>query len=104
MDSLFKGNSDKCHLIVSTNQKTNVNIGEFDIESSDYEKLLGVKIDNKLTFDCHVSDIRKKASKKINAIVRIAPCIYIIYIYIYTYIYIYIYYIYILHIYYIYYI
>ena len=53
-DNLFKGNPDKCHLLVSTNEKTKINLGEFSIENSDCEKLLGVKIDNKLTFDCHV--------------------------------------------------
>ena len=71
-DNLFNGNSDKCHLLVSTNEKTKINIGEFSIEESDCEKLLGVKIDNKLTFDCHVSDMCKKANKKINALARIA--------------------------------
>ena len=59
----------------STNQNTNVNIGENNTESSDCEKLLGVKIDNKLTFDCYVFDICKKASRKINSLARIAPCI-----------------------------
>ena len=71
-DNLFNGNSDKCHLLVSSNEKTKINIGEFSIEKSDCEKLLGVKIDNKLTFDCHVSDMCKKANKKINALARIA--------------------------------
>ena len=71
-DNLFNGNSDKCHLLVSTNEKTKINTGEFSIEKSDCEKLLGVKIDNKLTFDCHVSDMCKKANKKINALARIA--------------------------------
>ena len=47
-DNLSKGNPDKYHLLVSTNEKTNINIGEFSIENSDCEKLLGVKIDNKL--------------------------------------------------------
>ena len=55
-DNLFKGNPDKCRLLVSTNAKI-INIGEFSIENSVCEKLLGVKIDNKLTFDCHVSDM-----------------------------------------------
>ena len=50
-------------------------IGEFSIENSDCEKLLGVKIDNKLAFDCHVSDMCKKANRKINALARIAPFI-----------------------------
>ena len=74
-DNLFKGNPDKCHLLVSTNEKTKINIGEFSIENSDCEKLLGVKIDNKLTFDYHVSDMCKKANRKINALARIAPFI-----------------------------
>ena len=73
-DNLFKGNPDKCHLLVSTNEKTKINIGEFSIENSDCEKLLGVKIDNKLTFDCHVS-MCKNANGKINALARIAPFI-----------------------------
>ena len=63
-NNLFKGNPDKRHLLVSTNEKAKINIGEFSIENSDCEKLLGVKIDNKLTFDCHVSDICKKANKR----------------------------------------
>ena len=74
-DNLFKGNPDKCHLIVSTNEKTKINIGEVSIENSDCEKLLGVTIDNKLTLDCHVSDMCKKANRKINALARIATFI-----------------------------
>ena len=73
--NFFKGNPDKCRLLVSTNEKTKINTGEFSIENSDYEKLLGVKIDNKLTFGCHVSDMCKKANRKINALARIAPFI-----------------------------
>ena len=73
--NLFKGNPDKSHLIVKKNQKTNVNIREYNIESSDGDNSLGVKIDNKLTFDCHVSGICKKASIKINKLARIAPYI-----------------------------
>ena len=65
-------------LVVSTNEKTKQNkknIGAFSIENSDCEKLLGVKIDNKMTFDCHVSDMCKKANRKINALASIAPFI-----------------------------
>ena len=74
-DNLFKGNPDKCHLLVSTNEKRKINIREFSIENSGCEKLLRVKIDNKLTFNCHVSDMCKKSNRKINALVRIAPFI-----------------------------
>ena len=73
--NLFKGNPDKYHLLVSTNEKTKINIGEFSIENSDCEKLLGVMIDNKMTFDRHVCDMCKKANRKINALARIAPFI-----------------------------
>ena len=62
-------------MFVSANEKIKINIGELLIENSDCQKLLGVKIDNKLTFDCHVSDMFKKAKRKINALVRIAPFI-----------------------------
>ena len=55
-DNRFKRNSDECHLIVITNQKTNVKIRKLYIENSDCEKLLWTKIDTKLTFDCHVSE------------------------------------------------
>ena len=34
---------------------------------------MGLKIDNKLTFDCHISDMCKKANRKTNALARIAP-------------------------------
>ena len=71
-DNLFKCNPDKCHLSVSTNEKTKINIVEFSIENSDCEKLLGAKIDNNLRFDCHVSDMCKKVNRKINALARIA--------------------------------
>ena len=73
-DHLLKGNHpDKCNIVLLN--KTHVNIGEFNIESSDCEELLGAKIDNKLTFDCHLSDICKKASRKINVSARVAPYI-----------------------------
>ena len=72
-ENLFKGNPDKCYLLISTNEKAKINIGEFSVENSNCEKLLGVKIDNKLTFHCHVFDMCKKANRKINALARIAP-------------------------------
>ena len=62
-------------MLVSINEKTEINTGEFSIENSDCEKLLWVKIDNKLTFDCHFPDMCKKANRKINALPKIAPFI-----------------------------
>ena len=48
-------------------------IGDFNIVNSECETLLGVKLDYKLSFDSHVSDLRKKASRKINGLARVAP-------------------------------
>ena len=50
----MKTNEDK-HLVVSRNELTEVQIGDFSIKNSASEKLLGVNIDSKLNFDCHVN-------------------------------------------------
>ena len=71
-DNFLKGNPDKYHLTVDDDQTTKVNIGEFNEESSDHEKLLRAKTDNKLMLNCHFSDIWKNASRKINAQARLA--------------------------------
>ena len=42
------------------------------ISSSKCENLLGIDIDNKLTFEPHVRSLCKKASQKLNAFARIA--------------------------------
>ena len=41
----MKANKDKCHLIVSTNELTEIEIVDFTIKNSGSEKLLCVKID-----------------------------------------------------------
>ena len=40
--------------------------------SSCCEKLLGIKIDQKLSFEPHVKSLCKKASQKLNALARMA--------------------------------
>ena len=69
----MKSNADKCHLLVSTNNTVNIRVENFDIKNSDCEKPLGVKIDQKLTFNSHISDLCKKASKKVHALARVKP-------------------------------
>ena len=59
-DNQMKGNTDKCHLIMSANSATELQIGDSLIKTSNCEKLLGVKIDYKLTFDEHVNSLCKK--------------------------------------------
>ena len=41
-DYQMKTNEDKCHLIVSTNELPEIQIGDFSIKNSSNEKLLGV--------------------------------------------------------------
>ena len=48
-------------------------LGNIEIENSNCEKLLGVMIDSKRNFKEHLDGIIKKASRKINALSRIAP-------------------------------
>ena len=49
-DNGIKINEDKCQLIRSTNELTEIQIADFSIENSAIEKLLGVSIDSKLKF------------------------------------------------------
>ena len=67
----LKANPDKFHLLLSdTNQAYSIMVDNVDIKNSKCEKLLGIKIDNKLTFDEHVSGICSKASQKLHALAR----------------------------------
>ena len=45
-----KANPDKCHLLVTTNTLTSVNINGFQITNSTEEKLQGIRFDSKLSF------------------------------------------------------
>ena len=68
----MKINADKYHLLVITNNTVKINIGNFDITNSKSEKLLRVKFRHKLSFDDHNSELRKKASRKIHGLSRVA--------------------------------
>ena len=53
-DNQIKGNTDKSHLTMSTNNTPELKVGDSLIKTSTCEKLLGVKIDYKLGFDNYV--------------------------------------------------
>ena len=72
-DNQMKGNTDKCHLIMNTNNTPELKVGDSLIKRSTCEKLLGVKIDYKLTFDNHVGNLCKKANNKLRALARATP-------------------------------
>ena len=72
-DNQMKGNTDKCHLIMSTNNAPKIQVGDSLIKTSNCEKLLGIRIDYKLNFDEHVSSLCKKANSKLRALARTTP-------------------------------
>ena len=69
----MKGNTDKCHLIVSIDEPIEIRVGESLIKNSTCEKLLSIKIDIKLNVDTHVKGLCKKANNKLRALARATP-------------------------------
>ena len=71
IDNCLKANPDKYHVFLSKTYETQLIVEDVPIACS-CEKLLGVKIDQKLSFEPHVKSICKKASQKLNALERMA--------------------------------
>ena len=70
----MKSNADQCHLLVSSNEKITVRIGNHEIANTKREKLLGVHLDNELSFNYHMSEICKNPSRKVCAVARVTSC------------------------------
>ena len=68
----MKANSNKCHLLVSSNESCTAKIEDFNIKNSTEQKLLGLKFDSNLSFENHVTSLYKKASQKLPALARIS--------------------------------
>ena len=49
-NNLWKGNADRCHLLVTSSDAINLRVRKYDIKNCQYEKLMGVKFANKLSF------------------------------------------------------
>ena len=56
-DNQMKANPDKCHFITSESKDLVINVENNQITNSKCEKLLGIKIDHKLTFNAHIDEI-----------------------------------------------
>ena len=71
----LKTNQDKCHFISSLDINAKFSLPACILENSDSEKLFGVTVNRKLNFKEHVTNLWDKASKKIQAHVKIFPYI-----------------------------
>ena len=60
-NSQMKANPDKCHLLTSSTDSIAIKIKDNEILDSESEKLLGVTIGNKLSFNNHLQKILKKS-------------------------------------------
>ena len=68
-----KANPDKFHLLLSDpNENHFARIENFEIKNTEYRNLLGVTVDNKLTFKNHVEILCTKASQKLHALCRVS--------------------------------
>ena len=68
-------NLNKCRYMC-IGKNTDSDIFKFEnvcLESSKEEVILGITIDNKLTFDSHIKSICRKAGQKLSALSRISP-------------------------------
>ena len=68
----MKANTDKCHLLVSFDERCTAKIEDFSIKNSTKEKLLGVKFDSNLSFESRITSLCKKASQNLHALARIS--------------------------------
>ena len=71
----MKANPDKYHFLCTDNNALQINIGDLKIYSTTSEKLLGITIDSKLSFEQHVNNLCDKTSQKLNALARISKYI-----------------------------
>ena len=69
----MKLNTNKCHLLLNSQEPNTLKIGEFHINNSLSEKLLGITFDCKLKFNIQIENICQKVSQKLNALARLAP-------------------------------
>ena len=69
----MKANPDKCHLLTSSSDTVSIYVDNYNIKSSICEKLLVIKVDNKLNFNTHVDETWKKTGQKLNTLSRVTP-------------------------------
>ena len=60
----MNANKNECHLIVRNNEYVSIKIDDIEVEGSDCERLLGIKINSKLNFKDHLERLIKGGRKK----------------------------------------
>ena len=71
-DNYLKANPAKHHVLLSETCDTQSIVANISIASSCCGKLLGIIIDQKLSFESHIESLCKKASQKLNRLSRMA--------------------------------
>ena len=73
IENNFKMNADKCHLLVAKHDEdVTIKVNNENIKGEKTVTLLGIKIDNNLSFEVHISSLCKKVSKKLHALSRVS--------------------------------
>ena len=70
-DNQLQANVSKYHVLLSTAERVQVKLGAAQIENSSSEKLLGVTIDAKLSFEKHIEQIYAKPRGNLKALARL---------------------------------
>ena len=75
MDNYLKANSEKYHVLLRKTSETQIIVKTVPMASSCSccEKLLGIKIDQKFSFELHIESFCKNVVQKLNALARMAP-------------------------------
>ena len=67
---------DKCHLLAISNYETSANTYKYEIESSKEEKLPGISVDTRFSFQEHITSLCKKASQKLHVLTSMVHTLY----------------------------
>ena len=67
----MKPNGDKCYLLALTEKSVSINIEGSNVKKRKEQKLLDVKFNSSLSFECDITSVSKKASHKLHALARI---------------------------------
>ena len=59
-------------MVKKSDNSDTVSSNDFNLKNSDYEIILGITINQKLTFSKHIKNVCKKAGQKLCALLRIS--------------------------------